>query len=123
MNKKDFTIIKRAKSLTHAIRGIAVVVKTQPNVWIEIVYTVLIVILGWYYHVALSEWISLIIVCGLVIVSETFNTAVEIDIDLTSPDFHPFARDTKDVAAAAVLISVVIALVVGFLIFVPKIIG
>lgn len=53
--------------------------------------------------------------------TETLNTAIEIDIDLTSPEYHPFARDTKDVAAGAVLLSVFISLVVATIIFIPKI--
>ena len=48
-----------------------------------------------------------------------FNTAIEIDINLTSPDFHPFARDTKDVAAAAVLISVFVSCAIGLFVFLP----
>ena len=60
---------------------------------------------------------------GLVIITEALNTAFEIDIDLTSPSYHPYARDTKDVAAAAVLISVLVASIIGLIIFLPKIIN
>jgi diacylglycerol kinase len=56
-----------------------------------------------------------------VLVAESINTAIEIDIDLTSPQYHPYARDTKDVAAGAVLISVIGAVIIGAIIFVPKI--
>jgi len=58
---------------------------------------------------------------GFVVVSEVFNTAIEIDIDLTSPGYHPFARDTKDVAAAAVVLSIIIASIIGMIVFLPKI--
>ena len=58
---------------------------------------------------------------GLVLAAEEFNTAIEIDIDLTSPEFHPFARDTKDVAAGAVLICAITAAIIGLFIFVPYI--
>jgi diacylglycerol kinase len=51
---------------------------------------------------------------------EAINTAIEIDIDLTSPEYHPFARDTKDVAAAAVLLSAVTVVIIGLIIFLPK---
>ena len=57
------------------------------------------------------------IVSGIVFVSEAFNTAIEIDMDLTSPTFHPYAKDTKDVAAGAVLISSILASIVGIMIF------
>ena len=55
------------------------------------------------------------------LVEEAFNTAIEIDIDLTSPTYHPYARDTKDVAAGAVLLSAILAIIVGLMIFVPHI--
>ena len=59
----------------------------------------------------------IIFAAGLVLVAEAFNTAIEIDMNLTSPEHHPYAKDTKDVAAGAVLISSVVAAVVGILIF------
>ena len=67
------------------------------------------------------EWVAIIFAVGLVIVAETFNTAIEIDINLTSPEYHPYARDTKDVAAAAVLLSVFTAIIIGLIIFLPKV--
>lgn len=121
MKKKDFNIIRRAKSFTHATRGISLILQTQENFWIHIVATIVTLFLGVYYSISISEWIAIVSVVGLVLVSEAFNTAIEIDIDLTSPSYHPYAKDTKDVAAGAVLISSVIALVVGLIIFIPKI--
>ena len=67
------------------------------------------------------EWVVLVLAIGLVIVAEAFNTAIEVDIDLTSPEYHPYARDTKDVAAGAVLLMVMVATVIALIIFVPKI--
>lgn len=69
------------------------------------------------------EWMILSLAIGLVIVAEAFNTAIEIDIDLTSPQYHPYARDTKDVAAGAVLLMVMISTVIGLIIFLPKILA
>jgi len=59
----------------------------------------------------------LVLAAGLVLSAEAFNTAIEIDINLTSPEYHPYARDTKDVAAGAVLIASITALIIGLLIF------
>ncbi len=59
---------------------------------------------------------------GLVFTTESINTAIEIDINLTSPEYHPYAKDTKDVAAGAVLIASLTALVIGVLIFWPYLI-
>src|ERR1035437_12810 len=118
---KNFSLAARAKSFTHAGRGIWIFITSTHNAWIHVVATVLCVVLGFYFHLSRLEWIALVFAFALVFISEAFNTAIEIDIDLTSPEYHPFARATKDVAAGAVLISALAAVVVGFLVFMPHI--
>jgi diacylglycerol kinase len=115
--KKEFSIIKRAKSFTHAGRGIWLLLKTTHNAWIHITVLIIAVVLGICFDITKTEWFMLVFVAGFVLASEAFNTAIEIDMDLTSPNYHPFARDTKDVAAGAVLISAITALIVGVMIF------
>ena len=78
-------------------------------------------ILGFYFEVSSLEWVALVFAIGFPIVAEVFNTAIEIDIDLTSPEFHPYARDTKNVAAGAVLLASFVAVIVGLIVFLPKI--
>ncbi len=119
--KKRFSIIARAQSFKHAIRGISVIFKTQHNAWVHGLATVVAIGLGFYLNINEAEWGLLILAITSVLVAEGFNTAIEIDIDLTSPDFHPYARDTKDVAAGAVLLTVIGAVAVGLVIFLPKI--
>jgi len=116
-SKKEFSFIKRAKSFTHAGRGLLVFIKTTPNVWIHITIFALVILLGFYFKITYIEWALLIFASGLVFVSEAFNTAIEIDMNLTSPDHHPYARDTKDVAAGAVFLSAITAAVIGLLVF------
>ncbi len=120
-DKKKFSIIQRAKSFNHAFRGLSIVFKTQHNMWVHIFITVIVVVFGFVLNISNIEWLVLVLTIGLVIVTEILNTALEIDIDLTSPTYHPYARDTKDVASSAVLISVIISVVTGLIIFIPKI--
>jgi len=116
-NKNNFSITKRAKSFVHAGRGIKIFLKTTHNAWIHVTICIVAVILGIYFNITNIEWMMIIFASGFVFVSEAFNTAIEIDIDLTSPEYHPYAKDTKDVAAGAVLISAITALLIGILIF------
>src|SRR5665213_3164528 len=102
--KKQFSIVARAKGFTHAWRGICVMFKTQHNSWIHACVAILVIICGYVFNISLTEWALLVFTIALVLAAEAFNTAIEIDIDLTSPNYHPYARDTKDVAAGAVLI-------------------
>lgn len=120
--KQRFSFLARIKSSTHAWRGIGILIKTSHNTWGHIVIGLLAVYLGFILNISKFEWLFLGLTIGIVLISETFNTAIEIDINLTSPEYHPYARDTKDVAAGAVLISVLLALVVAIIIFLPKII-
>jgi diacylglycerol kinase len=115
--KESFSLVKRAKSFTHAGRGIWIFIKTTHNAWIHIGILVAVIALGIYCHITQTEWMFLVLSAGLVLASEAFNTAIEIDIDLTSPEYHPYARNTKDVSAGAVLISAITACIVGMIIF------
>ena len=117
--EKEFSLVKRAKSFSYAGRGVWVFIKTTHNAWIHLAVFVLAIFLGFYFGISKIEWMLLVLAGGFVIVAEAFNTAIEIDIDLTSPDYHPYAKDTKDVAAGAVLLAALTSLTVGLLIFVP----
>jgi diacylglycerol kinase len=116
---EEFMLIKRAKSFVRAGRGLWLFIKTTPNAWIQLVIFLGAVLGGVYFSITVTEWMFLVLAAGLVLAAEAFNTAIEIDINLTSPEFHPYARDTKDVAAGAVLIAAVTAFSIGLVIFVP----
>jgi diacylglycerol kinase (ATP) len=120
-DKERFSIVKRAESFTHAWRGLGVFIKSTHNAWVHLAALALAILLGFYFDITEAEWLSIVLASGFVLAAEAFNTALEIDIDLTSPTYHPYARDTKDVAAGAVLISALTALVVGLIIFLPYI--
>jgi diacylglycerol kinase (ATP) len=121
--KKRFSIVARAKSFKHAIRGIGVIFKTQHNAWVHAVVGVVVAVLGFVYSLNEAEWGLIVLSMASVLAAEGFNTALEIDMDLTSPEYHPYARDTKDVAAGAVLLTVIGAVIVGLIIFLPKILS
>lgn len=115
--KEEFSLIKRAKSFSHAGRGILVFIKTTHNAWIHLFVLILAIGFGFYFEITMIEWMMLVLAGGFVLTAEAFNTAFEIDINLTSPEYHPYARDIKDVAAGAVLISAITAGIIGIFIF------
>ncbi|MDI3496489.1 MAG: diacylglycerol kinase [Patescibacteria group bacterium] len=115
--KKEFSAFKRANSFVHAGRGIIVFLKVTPNAWIQLSVFLLVIIFGFHFNITYIEWIMVTFAAGIVLAAEAFNTAIEIDINLTSPGYHPYARDTKDVAAGAVLIASLMAIVIGILVF------
>ncbi len=113
--------VKYKKKFADAFRGLHVLLMTTSNLPIYIIISLLVVFAGFYFCISYFEWTAIVFAIGLVFISEAFNTAFEIDIDLTSPEYHPYARDVKDVAAAAVLLSAFMAVIIGLIIFLPKI--
>jgi diacylglycerol kinase len=120
--KKRFSIVARAKSFNHAFRGIWIIFKTGHNLWVGLFFAFLAIFLGFLLNISHVEWLFVILSIGLVLGSEAFNTAIEIDINLTCPNYHPYARDTKDVAAGAVTIFIIMSGIIGLIIFLPKLI-
>jgi len=120
-DKKDWREIKHAQRFLNAFRGIYVVKQSTRHFSFHIFMALLVIVFGFYFKVSSIEWIALIFSIGFVFTAEAFNTAIEIDIDLTSPEYHPYAKDTKDVAAGAVLFATITAVIVGLIVFLPKI--
>ena len=115
------SISKKIKSFGHAIRGVFVFMKSNPHNGVLVFSLIAVIAAGFYFNINQAEWFAVIIVTGLVFVAEAFNTAIEIHMNLTSPEHHPFARDTKDVAAGASLLAVILSAVVGLVVFLPRI--
>ncbi len=118
--KQIFSIVKRVQSFENAFYGLKVFLTTTHNSWIQISVGLITVWLGFVFDISQTEWLFVVLSIGFVLAAEAFNTALEFDIDLTSPEYHQFAKYTKDVAAGAVLIASITASVVGLIIFLPK---
>jgi diacylglycerol kinase len=118
--KQPFTIGSRIKSFKYAFEGIFLLLKTQHNAWIHFISTIAVVLTGLLFKLSTTEWCLIILSIIIVWMSEALNTACEFLADVTSPEFHPLIKKSKDVAAGAVLITAIGAVVIGLLIFLPK---
>ncbi len=107
---------KRLLSLINAIKGWWYVIRTQKNAWFHAIASIVIIILGFWLKLDFRDWSAIIIAIAIVWTAEFLNTALEIVVDLASPDLHPLARVGKDVGAAGVLIAAVSAAIIGLLI-------
>ncbi len=120
--KKRFSLVARIQSTNNALRGVGIFIRATHNAWMHFFFGFLALFLGFLLEVSTFEWLIIIIAIAMVIITEAINTAIEIDIDITSPNYHPYARDTKDVAAGAALLAVAMSGIIGLIIFLPKII-
>src|SRR3954468_23969347 len=119
--KKERYVVARTTSLRHALRGISVFVRVTPNFWVHFLTVVVVFGLGALVGITRAEWMFLIVSNGAVFAAEAFNTAIEINMNLTNPGQHPMVRDTKDIAAAAVFIAGIVSWVIDILVFIPHV--
>lgn len=126
LKKEKSSIMKNKKminSFKNAFNGMIVSFKQERNMKIHISIMFLVILLGIIFKIKMVEWIICIICFALVIGGELFNTAIEITIDIAMPNFNEKAKKVKDISAGAVLVLAIASAIIGFIIFVPKIIG
>jgi diacylglycerol kinase len=111
---------REAESFACAFRGIASLLKSEVHARIHLVATVAVLALGWWFEITRGEWLAVILAIGLVWVAEALNTAIEYVADLAHPDEHPEVKKLKDLAAAAVLFASIAALIIGLIVFLPR---
>lgn len=112
---------RRAASFGYAFRGVWAALRTEVHLWFHAAATVVVLGLGLYFGLERWEWAAIALAVGAVWCAELVNTAIEAVVNLVSPEFHPLAGRAKDVAAGAVLVMALAALVVGLLIFGPRV--
>jgi diacylglycerol kinase len=110
---------RRVLSFKYAFNGISAFLYTEPHARIHAVATVLVTALGIWCHLSGTQWIAIVIVTGMVWITEMLNTIIEKMMDHLSPEYHPRVKWIKDVAAGAVLIAAIVALITGAVIFLP----
>lgn len=111
------------KSFSYSIDGLKYAYKYEQSMTIHLTMVCLVIILGLIVKLSFFEWLICLILFGLVVATELINTAIEAVVDLTCPYKHPLAKIAKDTASAAVFVFAFTALIVGLIIFVPKVIA
>lgn len=108
-------------SFKHAFDGFVYAIKTQPNFRFHLLATFVVVLMGVYFSVSPADWLILVFTINTVLVAEMVNTSIEAMVDLITLERRADAKVAKDVSAAMVLISAILAVIVALIIFLPKI--
>ena len=111
------------KSIKNALNGLFRAFATQKSLWIQSLISIVAIFAGFYFTLSRLDWLALVICIGTVIGAELFNTAIEELVNFISPEYHIQAGLIKDIAAGAVLFLAIIAVFVGGLIFIPKVVA
>jgi diacylglycerol kinase (ATP) len=98
-----------------AVEGVLWAAKTQRHMRYHFTAAIAVLLVALFYQVSIVELILLSLAATLVLFAELVNTALEVLVDLVSPEYHPLARRAKDVAAGAVLVTSCGAVLIGYL--------
>jgi len=114
---------RRVTGFGHAFRGLSFAIQSEIHVRIDLLATLAVVASGLYFELAANEWCCISLAIGLVIASEILNTATELLVDIVSPEHNAAAGRVKDIAAGATLVTAGCSVVVGILIFGPRLLS
>ena len=114
-------VVSRLRSFGYAFRGWWYVLRSQRNVWLHVVISMVVIGVSAWVGLKPLEWAVIVLTMAIVFAAEFLNTAIEAVVDLASPHRHPLAKVGKDVGAGAVLIAALAAVVVGILLLGPAV--
>lgn len=110
----------RLASFGHAINGIKLLLKEEPNARIHFTAAIFVILFSYFLNLSTSEWLWIVLSIAFVFTAELFNTAIENICDYISPQYHEKIKVIKDLSAGAVLFVSLFALFVAFFILIPK---
>ncbi|APY00484.1 diacylglycerol kinase (ATP) [Lacinutrix venerupis] len=119
--KKDSFVVNRIKSLGYAFKGAYLLITTEASIKVQFFIGVIMTIAGIYFNLTATEWCIQILVIALILAIEGVNTAIEEIANFIHPDHHPKIGLIKDIAAGAVFIVAIAAIIIGCIIYLPKI--
>lgn len=105
------------------LAGFITILKKDRNFILHIIFAMLVIIFGFIFNLNLNEWLWIILAIFIVLITEVINTSIEYVVDLYTDEYHPLAKHAKDTAAFAVLLASIMSVLIGGLIFLPKIIN
>lgn len=111
--------ISLLRSFSYAIAGIRTAIIQERNIRIHLSISLIVIIFGFFFSISALEWIIILLTIGGVISLEIMNSAIERLVDLVTLDFHPLAKQAKDLAAGAVFSFAIISVIIGIIIFGP----
>ena len=123
MKSQEFSIRARLRSFRFAWDGIASFFYRDHNAWLHFMATIAVITTALLVGVTKTELLALVFAVGLVWMAEMFNTCIERVMDFVSEQQHPEIKFIKDLAAGAVLTAAITALIIGAVVFIPKLIG
>lgn len=111
------------KSFKVAFEGLKDALLHERNFRIQVVVFGIVIIAGFVFHISRIEWLIILICAAIVLSAEIFNSAIEKLCNHVTPEINPLIKKIKDFSAAAVLLTAIISVIIGGIVFLPKIVA
>lgn len=121
--KKKKSLKRFIKSFKFSYDGIKYAFYNEQNIFVMILASIITIILAIIFDITYTERLIIILLMGMVMALELVNTAIEAIVNKVSPEENIYAKVAKDCASGAVGLMSVIAVIIGIMIFLPRIIG
>lgn len=119
-NSQDSFLKGRLRSFRYAFRGVWILVRTEHSIIVQLGVALLMTFAGFWLNISSIEWIAQILAIGMVLVTESLNTAIEKMCDFVHPEFSDRIGRIKDIAAGGVIFAAITAIAIGLVIYLPK---
>ena len=106
------------ESFTYAVAGLRAALARERNFKVMLAVGALALVAGFILRLDALSWVAVVLMIGLVLGAELFNTAIETVVDHVTPQVHPLAKLIKDLAAGAVLVISASVAVAGLVIYI-----
>jgi undecaprenol kinase len=110
-------------SLSYAISGVNTALRAERNMRIHFISSIIVLLVSFYFSITKIEWLFILLAIGGMFALELVNTAIERVVDLVTGEYHPLAKQAKDLAAGAVLVYAFLSVAIGILIFFPYVLN
>lgn len=118
---KIFAFIKnRIRAFKFAFKGFCILISREHSIIAQLIIAALVCILGFVLDISLTEWLFQILAIGLVLSTESLNTAIEKLADFVHPEHHKKIGIIKDIGAGAAFFAALTAIIIGLVIYLPK---
>jgi undecaprenol kinase len=111
--------ISLLSSFSFAVIGILTAIKDERNMRFHFISSLIVIFFSFYFSISKMEWIMVLFSIGGMFALELINSSIERVVDLVTTEYHPLAKQAKDMAAGAVFVYAVLSVIVGIVIFLP----
>lgn len=91
--------------------------KSERNFQLEVFALIINLFLIVYFKLNSTDVALILLVCFLVLIAETINTAIEKICDFVEPNFNKKIGLIKDISAGAVILATLLSIIVGVLVY------